>query len=200
MAPSCCGDMQWPASTRLGASALVKSDASMRESDSHSERARRLLNRGARLLELGKARKAIPVLEEAYDLDSESVPILISLGGAYVVSDQHQRAIPLLEKAKAAEPQNAMAWINLGAAYLGNPILATGSQQLQAIAAFEKALEIDPTAPSVHYNLGLVFVDRGDTDLALAAFRQAARVNPHDRDAQIWIGRLEADGKASADG
>ena len=172
----------------------------MRESDSHSERARRLLNRGARILEQGETRKAIPVLEEAYDLDSESVPILISLGGAYVVSDQHQRAIPLLEKAKAAEPQNAMAWINLGAAYLGNPVLATGSQQLQAVTAFEKALEIDPTAPSVHYNLGLVFVDRGDTDLALAAFRQAARVNPHDRDAQIWIGRLEADGKASTDG
>lgn len=168
----------------------------MRESDSDSERARRLLNRGARLLELGEARKAIPVLEEAYDLDSESVPILISLGGAYVVSDQHQRAIPLLEKAKAVELRNAMVWINLGAAYLGNPVLATGSQQLQAIAAFEKALEIDPT----DYNLGLVFVGRGDTDLALAAFRQAARVNPHDRDAQIWIGRLEANGKASTIG
>ncbi len=168
----------------------------MRESDSHSERARRLLNRGARILEQGEARKAIPVLEEAYDLHSESVPILVSLGGAYVVSDQHQRAIPLLEKAKAAEPQNSMAWINLGAAYLGNPVLATGSQQLQAITAFEKALEIDPT----DYNLGLVFVDRGETDLALAAFRQAARVNPDDRDAQIWIGRLEADGKASAGG
>ena len=168
----------------------------MRESGSDSEPAHRVLNRGARLLEQGEAREVIPVLEEAYELDSESVPILITLGGAYVVSDQHQRAIPLLEKAKAAEPQNAMAWINLGAAYLGNPILATGSQQFQAIRAFEKALEIDPT----DYNLGLVFVARGDTDLALAAFRQAARVNPRDRDAQIWIGRLEANGKASTRG
>jgi tetratricopeptide (TPR) repeat protein len=168
----------------------------MRENDSVSvpafELARRLLNQGARLLESGEARKAIPILEEACDLDSDSVPILISLGGAYIISDQHQRAIPLLEKARSAEPQNAMVWINLGAAYLGNRALATGSQQLEAIAAFEKALEIDPTAPSVHYNLGLIFMDRGDTDLALVAFRQAAKVNPHDRDAQNWIGKLEA--------
>ena len=84
-----------------------------------------------------------------------------------------------------------MIWLNLGAAYLGNPVLATPEQQMQAIAAFEKAIELNPAIPNAHYNLGLIFVDRGDNDLAAAAFRQAIQVNPLDRDAQSWLHKLE---------
>jgi tetratricopeptide (TPR) repeat protein len=152
--------------------------------------ARQELNRGARLLESGKAHEAIPHLERAHELDDTSVPILITLGGAYVMAGRHKEAVPLLESARDAEPSNTMVWINLGAAYLGNPLLATHSQQMQAIEAFEKALELNPAAPSVHYNLGLIFVDRNEQDLALAAFRQAVRTNPMDRDARLWIRRL----------
>lgn len=150
-----------------------------------------LLNRGAQLLQQGKASEAIPLLEQAYQLEPGSVPTLINLGGAYVMAGRHKEAIPLLEVARDAEPDNPMIWTNLGAAYLGNPVLATSEQQLRAIAAFEQALHLDPTAPSVHYNLGLIFVDRGETDLAIAAFRRANRANPLDRDAQTWLRRLE---------
>jgi Tfp pilus assembly protein PilF len=62
---------------------------------------------------------------------------------------------------------------------------------MQAIEAFEKALELNPAAPSVHYNLGLIFVDRGEADLAQAAFRRALQVNPLDRDARHWLHKLE---------
>jgi tetratricopeptide (TPR) repeat protein len=163
------------------------------------ERARQLLNRGADLLQRGQAREAIPLLEQARRLDPDSVAAHINLGGAYVMAGRHKEAIPLLETARDAEPDNTMIWINLGAAYLGNPILATSEQQMQAITAFERALELDSSAPSVHYNLGLIFVDRDDIDLALAAFRQAMRVNPLDRDAQSWLNKLEAAGSRGGD-
>ncbi len=156
------------------------------------ERFRRLLNRGATLLEQGKAHEAIPHLERAYQLDKLSVPAQINLGGAYIMAGRHAEAVPLLETARDAEPQNAMIWINLGAAYLGNPLLASPEQQLQAIHAFEAALELNPAAPNVHYNLGLIFLDREEEDLAVAAFRQAVQVNPFDRDARTWLRKLEA--------
>ena len=162
-----------------------------RQPDADQDQARQKLNRGAKLLERGKAQEALPHLERAYELDGTSVPILITLGGAYVVAGRHKEAIPLLEAARDAEPGNMMVWINLGAAYLGNPILASGEQQMQAIEAFEKALELNPAAPSVHYNLGLIFVDRDEPDLALAAFRKAVQTNPADRDARLWIRRLK---------
>lgn len=156
------------------------------------ERVQRLLNRGAEFLALGKAQEAISHLERAYELDAQSVPVLINLGGAYVMAGQHKRAIPFLEAARDAEPQNAMIWTNLGAAYLGNPILATGEQQLRAIKAFETALEINPAAPNVHYNLGLIFVDRQEPDLAMEAFQHAIQTNPQDRDARSWLIKLES--------
>ncbi len=156
------------------------------------ERARRLLNRGASLLEQGKASEAIPHLERAYQLDNSSVPAQINLGGAYVMAGRHGEAVPLLETARDAEPQNMMIWINLGAAYLGNPILATPEQQMQAISAFEAALELNPGAPNVNYNLGLIFVDRNENDLAVAAFRRAIQVNPFDHDAHAWLRKLDA--------
>jgi tetratricopeptide (TPR) repeat protein len=145
----------------------------------------------AGLLESGQASKALPLLELAHDLDDQSVPALINLGGAYVMTGRHKDAIPLLEAARDAEPRNPMIWINLGAAYLGNPILATPDQQFRAIEAFQTALELDPKAPSVHYNLGLIFVDRGEKELATAVFRQAIEVNPFDRDAHTWLQKLQ---------
>ena len=158
---------------------------------SEAGRARQLVGRAASLLERGEASTAIPLLERAVQLDSSSVPALINLGGAFTMSGRFRDAIPILERARDAEPQNPMIWINLGAAYLGNPVLATPEQQLRAIKAFQRALELDPTAPSVHYNLGLIFADRGDNDLATSAFRQAIEVNPFDRDAHTWLRKLK---------
>jgi tetratricopeptide (TPR) repeat protein len=159
---------------------------------SKREQASRSLNEGVRLLKQGKAEEAVPHLEQARQLDGESVPVLLTLAGAYIMTGQHPDAIPLLERAIEIEPDNAMVWTNLGAAYLGNRILATAEQQLQAIAAFEKALELNPRAPHVHYNLGLVFADRNEADLAIAAFRQATKVNPLDDDARLWLRKLGA--------
>ena len=164
------------------------------------ERARRLLNRGGSLLEQGKVNEAIPHLERAYQLDNSSVPAQINLGGAYVMAGRHGEAVPLLEAARDAEPQNAMIWINLGAAYLGNPVLTTPDRQMQAISAFEAALELNPGAPNVNYNLGLIFADRNENDLAAAAFQRAIQVDPLDRDARAWLRKLEAAHKDGEDG
>lgn len=160
--------------------------------ENRNERTRRLVNRGARLLEQGKADEAIIHLERACELDTTSVPAQINLGGAYIMAGRHQEAVPLLEAARDAEPENAMIWINLGAAYLGNPALATHEQQMQAIRAFQTALKLNPAAPNVNYNLGLIFVDRREHDLAIASFQRAIQVNPLDRDARAWLHKLEA--------
>jgi tetratricopeptide (TPR) repeat protein len=157
------------------------------------ELGRRLLNRGAHLLEEGQAKEAISYLERANELSPDNVPVLIDLGGAYVMAGRHRNAVPILERARDIEPDNAMIWINLGAAYLGNPVIATEEQQMRAIGAFEKALELSPGAPNVHYNLGLIFVDRGETELAVAAFRQALQTNPFDSDARHWLQKLQAE-------
>jgi tetratricopeptide (TPR) repeat protein len=153
-------------------------------------RAQRLSNRGAVYLQDGESEKALPLLRRAHELLPEDVAIAINLAGAYILQGRHEAAIPILERALAHEPENEMLWTNLGAAYLGNPILATDEQQRAAIEAFERAIEIDPLAPNVHYNLGLIHRDRGEDEQAIHRFRQAIQANPHDRDARRALQRL----------
>lgn len=163
----------------------------MKKTESQEE-AIRLLNVAAHLLEQGRVDDALHLLEDAYRLDADSVPIRINLGGAYVMAGRHKKAIVLLEAARDVEPENSMIWINLAAAYLGNPVLATPEQQTRAIEAYDRALQLNPAAPNAHYNLGLIFIDRGDRDLAIEAFRRAVQVNPYDRDAGFWLRKLGA--------
>jgi len=162
----------------------------MTTSENHKRRAQRLSNRGAAYLRDGESEKALSLLRRAHQLLPEDVAIAINLAGAYVLQGRHQEAIPILEYALVHEPENEMLWTNLGAAYLGNPILATDEQQQAAIDAFERAVEINPLAPHVHYNLGLIHRDRGETEQAVYRFRQAIQANPHDRDARRAMQRL----------
>jgi tetratricopeptide (TPR) repeat protein len=163
------------------------------ESSAETRRhAREFVNRGARLLSAGKATQAIPILERACKLDPEDVGAAINLGGAYVMAGKQRQAIPILEAARDREPENVMIWINLGAAYLDRPPYMTPEGEEKAIIAFGRALELDPRAVSVSYNLGLIYKDRGDFEQAIFHFEQAIQANSADRHARLWRDRLIA--------
>ena len=59
-------------------------------------------------------------------------------------------------------------------------------------AAFEKAFEINPAAPNVAYNLGLIYRDRKEYEPAIHWFEKAIQANPTDQDARNIKARLEA--------
>jgi len=146
-----------------------------------------LLHQGTQALHKGDISKAVPLLERAYRLDQENPDVALNLGGAYILSKKFAQAVAVLEPLGKREPQNAMVWTNLGAAYLGNPILAKDEDQQRAITAFKQAIELNPTAPNVAYNLGLIYRDRQEKDEALYWFRQAVAANPQDQDAKHFI-------------
>lgn len=152
----------------------------------------RELNQGAKLLTEKRVQEARAILEELYQVRPEDSTVAINLGGAYILGGQFKRAVPILEQVVARESGNAMAWTNLGAAYLGNPILATLEQQDKAIAAFERALECDPAAPHVAYNIGLIYRDRDDHERAIHWFTRALQTDPLDSDARRILERLKA--------
>ncbi|HSM59063.1 MAG TPA: tetratricopeptide repeat protein [Candidatus Sulfomarinibacteraceae bacterium] len=154
---------------------------------------RQLLLQGTRLLKQGRSKKALPLLQRAHEIKPQNPDAALNLSGAYILSGQFKKAIPILEGLREQEPRNAMVWTNLGAAYLGNPVLATDDQQQEAVAAFERALELDPDAPSVAYNIGLIFRDRQDRAKAIRWFRRAVETNPQDRHAQNILEKLLAE-------
>jgi tetratricopeptide (TPR) repeat protein len=154
------------------------------------ERARQLLNEGAELLRQQRPGEASDQLERAWQLDPTLIEVAINLGGAYVMQGRHAEAVTVLEEASQADSDNVMLWINLAAAYLGFLETSDDAGQLKAIAAFERALALDPEAPSVNYNLGLIYKQRGETERAAAHFWRALDVDPSDNDARIRLRQL----------
>ena len=149
-----------------------------------------LFRQGSELLHRGKVNDAVTLLQKAHALEPEHFDAALNLSGAYILTKKFKQAAALLEKLRKQAPMNAMVWTNLGAAYLGNPVLARDEEQLQAIAAFEKALTIDPVAPNVAYNIGLIYRDRRDYELAIAWFKRALKANPNDKDARNLLTKL----------
>ncbi|HRQ41240.1 MAG TPA: tetratricopeptide repeat protein [Chloroflexota bacterium] len=146
--------------------------------------------RGTELLHEGKAAQAAPLLQKAYDLEPEHVDTAVNLSGAYILTNKFRQAVPILEALAARRPDDPAIWTNLGAAYLGNPVLAADEDQLRAITAFQQALALDPGAPHVAYNIGLVYRDRHENEQAITWFQRALQANPHDRDAQRLLNQL----------
>ncbi|MCS6772781.1 MAG: tetratricopeptide repeat protein [Anaerolineae bacterium] len=158
----------------------------------HESAFRDNLVEGTRLLTAGKPMDALPLLQRAYKLKPDDVDAAINLSGAYLMAGKPRHAIPVLEAAARIAPDNVQVWINLGAAYLGNRATATEERQQRALAAFYRALDLDPLAHSVAYNIGLIYQDRGEIELAIAAFRRAVLADPNDRDARRMLERMQA--------
>lgn len=157
-----------------------------------AERVRRLVGEGAGLLAAKRPGEAIPKLQEALRLAPDNVSAAINLGGAFILQGKHDQAAPALEAASRLEPGNAMIWSNLAAAYLGKLPFSTQAHQDRAIAAYERALALDPRAPNVHYNLGLIYLERNEMTRAAACFYRALETDPNDRDAQLWLDRTQS--------
>jgi tetratricopeptide (TPR) repeat protein len=160
------------------------------DSKNQDKRFDALFRRGSEMLHRGKIERALQLLERAHQLNPDHVDTAVNLSSTYILTKKFPKAVDILEPLVEKQPDQAMLWTNLGAAYLGNPILARDEEQKKAIAAFERALTIDPLAPSVAYNIGLIYRDRGEKEKAIQWFTQALQANPHDRDARALIDRL----------
>ena len=56
--------------------------------------------------------------------------------------------------------------------------MARRGQLDEAIAHYQKALQIEPDSASAHNNLGLALAGRGQIDAALAHYRKALEIKP----------------------
>jgi tetratricopeptide (TPR) repeat protein len=156
----------------------------------YSEEFSRALAEGAWLLQTNQPQAAVDKLLPLYEQAPTNADVAINLGGAYILMAKWNKAVRVLSKAAELHADNSMVWSNLAAAHLGRLELSGPQQQERAIRAYKRALEIDPTAPNIHYHLGLIYRERGELTEAIRCFEEALVVNPADKDASFWIARL----------
>ena len=152
---------------------------------------RSTLIQAARYLQQNHPAEAIKLLQPLHKAEPGHPDVAINLGGAYILQRKWDKAVKILEVASRAHADNTMVWINLAAAYLGPLELSGPPQQRRAIEAYEKALAINPAAPHVYYHLGLIYKDQHNYTEAVRAFKRAIQLNPADRDARLWLKRME---------
>jgi FkbM family methyltransferase len=60
------------------------------------------------------------------------------------------------------------------------------------LAAFKKAIEIDPNIATAHNNLGILYWQAGETQNAIDQFENALKIDPNNRDAILNYGNVQA--------
>ena len=84
-----------------------------------------------------------------------------------------QQKLGELKNIVAADPANFQAWVALGNEYFDS------NQFMEAIDAYDKALEIKPNSPDVLTDQGVMFKRLGWFDRAIENFSKANKIDPN---------------------
>ncbi|HVT81465.1 MAG TPA: tetratricopeptide repeat protein, partial [Phycisphaerae bacterium] len=86
-----------------------------------------------------------------------------------------------LRRAAELVPENAFVWYNLG-------VVMRNLKPAEAMAAFEKAIAIEPRLAEAHNNLGLLQHQAGDYAAAIESFRRSLLVRPNHAETENNLG------------
>jgi cytochrome c-type biogenesis protein CcmH/NrfG len=106
----------------------------------------------------------------------------VTQAGVPAASVEYQQKIQLLEGIVKEEPGNRGAWVQLGHNYFDS------NQPMQAIKAYDKALELDGNDPNVLTDQGIMYRRIGWFDKAIANFTRASELNPQHLQALFNLG------------
>jgi tetratricopeptide (TPR) repeat protein len=141
----------------------------------------------------------VPAAAEAAALKLTQIPdddraeTVGAKGVAALILGDPATAVTRLEAAVARENGNAALWSNLSAAYLeAARIGGRSSGPDEALAAANRALQIDPALPEALFNRGLALERAGNGAAARVAWSDYLRVDPKSEWAREVEQRLAA--------
>jgi tetratricopeptide (TPR) repeat protein len=116
--------------------------------------------------------EVVAMLEDVLREDPEVIDAWFMMGTHYLRHGEPRKAIPYFQKTLSLKADYDLAVINLARAYR-----AVGDDEA-ALAGFERYLQIDPKDAYVHYQIGELWMDRGDLAKAEQVFRHALEIDP----------------------
>jgi predicted CXXCH cytochrome family protein len=120
----------------------------------------------------GNPRHAVEAFEQALARSPESTGILLKLGNVLIESRLWTRAETVLRRATVRAPSDAAVWGQLGWA------LWQQDKRIEARAAIEKGVQLDPELPELHNYFASLLLGSGDRPGAEREFREAVRLMP----------------------
>jgi len=99
----------------------------------------------------------------------------------------YQQKIKILKEVVGREPANHNAWVQLGHNFFDS------GQQMDAIEAYDKALELDANDPNVLTDQGVMYRQVGWFDKAVNNFIKANKLNPNHPQSLFNLGLVYRD-------
>ena len=141
------------------------------------------LQLGDALGSAGKYAEALPVYEQALKHAPDSFAAIERLAVALLSLQQYSRAEAMLKRALDLAP-DAPTWVQLGVAEVEQ------GRTADAIAALEKAIQLDPEMVEAYNSAGAIWLETGDSARAETALRNALRIQPNYAPAHNNLGNL----------
>lgn len=98
-----------------------------------------------------------------------------------------QQQISMLKGIVAKDPDNRNAWVQLGNNYFDS------NQPMNAVEAYDKALQLDGNDPNVLTDQGVMYRRLGWYDKAVKNFEKASKVDPNHRQSLYNLGIVYRD-------
>ncbi|CAL8144135.1 unnamed protein product [Orchesella dallaii] len=146
-------------------------------------------NLGTMYGDLSERMSAEKSYKTAISLRADYYQAMNNLGNLLRVNSELEEAETWLRKAVEIKPDFAAAWMNLG-------IILSTSNKSEALSCYINALKFRKAYPDCEYNLGNLYLDMGDKEMALKAWQRATSLKS--THSQAWINTvilLEQEGK-----
>ncbi len=132
---------------------------------------------------------------KALRLDPKELRAYNDLGVALYTHGEMAEAVALFRQGLAQDLNESLPAVRMGRLNLlnnmGNALLESGSSG-EALRAYVRAIRLAPTDPRGHYNCGLAWLRLGRLEKAAFCFREALRLDPGFRAAQVNLVAVRA--------
>lgn len=153
------------------------------ETKAHPEDEASLSTLASLYMESGRTADAVKVYEAVVAANPSNTDALVSLDGLYTSMGNQQKSDETFQKVLAANPTGAdQVYYRVGAGIIKRQDLSEADRH-RAIAAFEKAIKLNPKNDKAHRELGMALVGVNQMDEAKAHFKKYLELTPNASDA-----------------
>lgn len=130
---------------------------------------------------LGEFAAAAPYLKRAADVDTQNLPLLLTLAHSCLLSNQYPCVLDAFHRIIAQNPDSAEAHMLAGEA------LDEMKEPVDAVRELRAAVLANPKEPNVHFGLGYLLWTQGKTEEAAREFQAELANDPNHLQAALYL-------------
>ena len=133
---------------------------------------------------LGQIDQAVTFYKKASELQASSVEPYLALAAIYTANQQWPEAMAMLQGAEKLQPDDVSIVFDIGAVAM-NAVDVPAAER-----AFQRVVELDDAHALGHYQLGMVYVNQGKSEEAIAQLEKYLELEPDGPQAATATGLL----------